>query len=136
MAHARPTVALDRNCDRFILAAGPDSEDRFKHVDDDVRIELRRRGSRRPVVLLNDNDGTANDGGRHIAPIEFNAEYGDVLRIVATNKQAGGCGFDEVQLFCKGWRRGKKLLDRTVCRPRERDRLDYEFLDESFRLRP
>lgn len=132
---AEPVAARDSDCDRFILAAGSDPGDKFKHVDDDFKVELQRKGHRRWKTIFEDSDGTVNDGGKHIRPISFRAHYGDKLRITATNKQAGGCGLDQVYLFCKGDKRGKKLLGRTRCSGDDGKRVDYVFLEKTKRLR-
>lgn len=121
-------------CSTFILAAGPNRDDKFKHVDDDFKVELRRKSGRRWETIFDDNDGQPNDGTKHIKPIEFRAKEGDLLRITATNRVAGGCGLDEVYLYCKNGGRGKRLLERYLCRPEEEDKLGV-FLDETFRIR-
>lgn len=128
--------ALDRNCTRFILAAGDRKDDRFRHVDDDLKVQLQRKGSRRWKTIFEDDDGTANDGGDHIRPIEFRAEYGDKIRIIGTNRQAGGCGLDEVYLFCTRGQRGKRLMARYKCTAAEGDKINFVFVDEVFRLKP
>ncbi len=135
MATTLPTAARDRNCNEFILAAGDDPDKEFRHVDDDFKVELRRRRSRRWNTIFEDDDGEINNGGEHIRPITFRADYGDKIRITAINAVSGGCGLDKVVLFCKGRRRGRKLMGRYRCSSEEGNQIGV-FLVEEFRLKP
>ena len=133
---ANETAAFDSTCTRFVLAAGENPITKFRHVDDDFLVEVRPKtgGGWRQIYF--DNSGGANDvNGAHISPIEFRANVGDKLRITVFNRQAGGCEFDEVWLFCKGDRRGKCILRAYQCTSNEGSRLE-EFITFETRIKP
>jgi hypothetical protein len=105
---------FDRDCRRFVLAGGPDRDDKFKHIDDDVLIELisKGRNSEVKVLLEDDNDEPNGDDGSHLKVSPFTARVGDKIRIVARNEVVGGCELDEIWLHCIEGRGGKvKLAD-------------------------
>jgi hypothetical protein len=130
------------NCERFVISAGPDKNDKFKHIDDDLLIELIPKGGKGGVkVLLNDHDGTVNGTvhgktGRHLSVDPFTAKVGDQIFIRATNAQKGGCELDDIWLHCIEGRGGEMQLTKRI-RPEkcDGDQLDRPFLETRIRIR-
>lgn len=100
------------SCEEFLISAGPSTADRFKHIDDDLLIELLpARGTPR-VLFKDDNDLPNGPGGSHPTVDPFTAKVGDRIRIVARNEVAGGCELDAIWLHCLEGKGGSvKLLD-------------------------
>lgn len=127
--------AATGTCTRWVIAAGSSPFDKFQHVDDDFLVEVRPKGGGGWSEVFFDNSGGANGvDGRHLDPIEFRANTGDKLRITVFNRQAGGCEFDEVWLYCKGSRRGTRIMRAYQCSNSEGDRLE-EFITFEYRIR-
>jgi len=137
VSRAASRYTFSSGCDRFILAAGDRRDTEFEHVDDDFGVQIKRKGKKSWEDLYIDDDGFINEdnGNRHAKPIEFDARVGDKLRIVARNAAPGGCGLDEIWLFCERGGDGKRLLKRYTCSGSEADRTGV-FLDETFRIKP
>jgi hypothetical protein len=129
---------LPSNCKRFILAAGDKPTKQFKHIDDDVQIILKPKGSGNPRVLLDDHNGTPNGAnGAHFHPLEFNAKIGDRIQVIGTNAQGPKCELDEMYLFCatgQNKKKGVKLMDHYTCSRNEGQRTG-KFFDKTFRIR-
>lgn len=103
-----------RDCKRFVIAAGPNRDDKFQHIDDDLLIELIPKGQQgqRKVLLEDDNNSPNGNNGAHLKVNPFTAKVGDKIRIVARNEEAGGCELDEIWIHCIEGRGGKvKLTD-------------------------
>lgn len=136
-------AAFDRDCTRFILSAGNRRTTEFEHVDDDLEIELQRKGSRHWKTIYLDDDGTANENGKHASPVKFRAQVGDKIRITATNGAATAgsqaCELDEIWLFCDDRNsRGKRVFDgydRTEVGSGN-CRVNGVFVSETFRIKP
>jgi hypothetical protein len=131
-------AAFSRKCGRFIIAAGPHRTDKFRHIDDDLRIEIIPKSGGAPKTVLNDNNNAPNGAnGDHLRVEPFTAKVGDQVHIVARNEQAGGCELDEIWLHCIEGRGGKvKLTDRISpreCR-RDADRIGV-FFDKTIRIK-
>jgi hypothetical protein len=104
-----------RNCRHFVIAAGANRDDKFKHIDDDLRIELIPKGNTggARVLLDDDNNGPNGKNGDHIKVPPFTARVGDRIRIIARNEVAGGCELDAIWLHCvEGKGGGVKLSSR------------------------
>jgi hypothetical protein len=127
-----PVAAFDRNCDEFVLAAR--NEKKFRHVDDNLLVEVQPKNSNRWRVVWDDtDDNNVNFEGEPFRIKRFRAEVGDRLRIRAFNLE-GPCDLDEIWLFCANGRgSGRRLLQRfgpdNTCP-------EGEFLDETVRIRP
>jgi hypothetical protein len=127
-----------KDCQRFVISAGPSTSDRFQHIDDDLLIELIPRGRKGTikVLLKDDNDSPNGEGGSHPSVPPFTARVGDQLHIVARNEVAGGCELDEIWLHCIEGRGGKvKLTDAITpeqCRA-DAGRVGV-FFDETLRI--
>lgn len=136
-ARAASRYTFSSGCDRFILAAGDRRDTKFEHVDDDFGVEIKRKGKKNWERVYVDDDGFINEdnGNRHADPIKFDARVGDKIRIVASNAEPGGCGLDEIWLFCERGGDGKRLLKRYYCTDSEKSRTGV-FLDETFRIKP
>jgi hypothetical protein len=93
---------IPRSCERFVISAGPEKNDKFKHIDDDLFIELipKGRNVHREVLLKDDNGLPNGDNGKHLSVKPFTAKVGDQIFIRATNEQEGGCELDEIWLHC------------------------------------
>lgn len=137
-------AAFDRDCTRFIISAGTDPDDKFRHVDDDLTIELVRKGKRKPKSLVTDTNGTPNgEDGRHIKPVKFRARVGDRIRIAVRNSVGTGeddaCEFDGAWLYCdERGSRGKQVI-RKFKRTEvdgKRCKSGADFIDETFRIKP
>lgn len=120
----RVIVPFARSCDRFVISAGPSPNDKFKHIDDDLHIELIAKGKRGGIrVLLRDDNNSPNGpDGDHLRVEPFEARVGDRIHIVARNEVAGGCELDAIWLHCTQGSNGRvKLTDRITpeeCRNR------------------
>lgn len=119
----RKDEGFSRDCRRFVIAAGPDRDDKFRHVDDDLDIELIPKGKRggAKILLEDDNNSPNGNNGDHLKVNPFTAKVGDKIRIVARNEVVGGCELDEIWIHCIEGRGGKvKLTDAITpeeCRP-------------------
>jgi hypothetical protein len=135
----RKNEGFARDCRRFVIAAGPDRDDKFRHVDDDLVIELIPKGKRggAKVLLEDDNNSPNGNNGDHLKVNPFTAEVGDKIRIVARNEVVGGCELDEIWIHCIEGRGGKvKLTDAITpeeCRP-DQNRVGV-FEDRTVRIR-
>jgi hypothetical protein len=89
--------AIPSNCERFVISAGPDKDDKFKHIDDDLFIELIPKG---------------RNVHRGVKP--FTAKIGDRIHIVATNAEKGGCELDEIWLHCIEGKGGEMRLTKRI----------------------
>ncbi|MCC6315736.1 MAG: hypothetical protein IT337_17195 [Thermomicrobiales bacterium] len=108
-------ATFDSDCRRFIIAGGDDPKKKLRHVDDDLKIEVRSGSKRKQwKSVFFDNDGAVNVNMKPLKPIKFKARVGDQIRITAYNRQPPGCELDELWLFCKGSNRGKKISDRIT----------------------
>lgn len=129
---------LPRNCKRFILAAGDKPTKQFKHIDDDVQIILKPKGSGNPRVLLDDHNGTPNGpNGAHFHPIEFDAKIGDRIEVIGTNTQGPKCELDAMYLYCatgRNKKKGVKLMDHYTC-SKKQGKKTGKFFDKTFRIR-
>jgi hypothetical protein len=132
-------AAFPKDCRKFQISAGPSRGDKFKHIDDDLFIELIPKGhNRRRETLLNDDNGSPNGpNGDHIKGPEFKARVGDRIHVVARNAQEGGCELDEIWLHCIENPGGKiRLFNRISprdCR-KDADKIGV-FFDETKRIR-
>jgi len=108
--------AFSRKCRRFIIAAGPNRDDRFQHTDDDLLIEIiPKKGGAAKIVFNDDNKGPNGPNGDHLRVAPFTARVGDRVHIVARNEAAGGCELDEIWLHCIEGRGGRvKLTDQIT----------------------
>lgn len=105
-------TGFSASCERFLISAGPSKTDRFKHIDDDLFIELLPAGGTPKVLFKDDNNAPNGPGGSHPTVDPFIAEVGDRIRIVARNEEAGGCELDAIWLHCLEGKGGSvKLLD-------------------------
>lgn len=124
-------------CERFLISAGPSKTDRFKHIDDDLFIELLPAGGTPRVLFRDDNDAPNGPGGSHPTVDPFTAEVGDRIRIVARNEEPGGCELDAIWLHCLEGKGGSvKLLDAVTpkaCK-KNADTVGV-FLDKTVRIR-
>jgi hypothetical protein len=110
-AKAKET-GFSAKCERFLISAGPSKTDRFKHIDDDLFIELLPAGGNPKVLFKDDNNAPNGPGGSHPTVDPFTAKIGDRIRIVARNEVAGGCELDAIWLHCLEGKGGSvKLLD-------------------------
>jgi hypothetical protein len=103
-----------RDCRRFVIAAGPDRDDKFRHIDDDLHIVLIPKGKKggSKVLLEDDNNSPNGNNGDHLKVNPFTAKVGDKIRIEARNEVVGGCELDEIWIHCIEGRGGKvKLTD-------------------------
>lgn len=130
--------AFPSTCKRFVLTAGPDRNDRFQHIDDDVLIELiPSDGGKATVLLKDDNDEPNGNGGLHLSVAPFTAKVGDKIHVVARNEEVVGCELDEIWLWCIEGKGGKiKLADAYTpedCRANA-SKVGV-FLDETYRIR-
>jgi hypothetical protein len=107
---------IPRNCERFVISAGPDKDDKFKHIDDDLFIELipKGRNVHREVLLKDDNGLPNGDNGKHLSVKPFTAKIGDRIHIVATNAEKGGCELDEIWLHCIESKGGEMRLTKRI----------------------
>lgn len=130
-------TGFSAKCERFLISAGPSKTDRFKHIDDDLFIELLPAGGTPRVLFKDDNDAPNGPGGSHPAVDPFTAAVGDRIRIVARNEEAGGCELDTIWLHCLEGKGGSvKLLDAVT--PKEcKKNADTVgvFLDKTVRIR-
>jgi hypothetical protein len=106
-------VAFPKKCHRFIIAAGPNRDDLFQHIDDDLLIEvIPKNGGSAKVVFNDDNKAPNGNNGEHLRVAPFSARVGDEIHIVARNEVAGGCELDEIWLHCIEGKGGEvKLTD-------------------------
>jgi hypothetical protein len=132
-------VAFSRDCNRFVIAAGPNRDDKFQHIDDDLLITLIPKGKKgdEKVLLEDDNNSPNGNNGAHLKVNPFTARVGDRIHIVARNEVAGGCELDEIWLHCIEGQGGRvKLLDAVTpdeCRPNA-NKIGV-FLDETVRIK-
>lgn len=135
----KKSVAFPRNCRHFVIAAGPNRDDKFKHIDDDLRIELIPKGQNggKRVLLDDDNNGPNGRNGDHIKVPPFTARVGDRIRIIARNEVAGGCELDAIWLHCVEGKGGEvKLSDRiTPDQCRANANKVGVFLDKTVRIK-
>jgi hypothetical protein len=133
---ARET-GFSASCERFLISAGPSKTDRFKHIDDDLFIELLPAGGPPRVLFKDDNDGPNGPGGSHPTVDPFAAQVGDRIRIVARNEVAGGCELDAIWLHCLEGKGGSvKLLDAvTPAKCKKAANTVGAFLDTTVRIR-
>jgi hypothetical protein len=107
--------SFSRSCRRFTISAGPDQNDRFRHIDDDLMIELLpKRGGRLEVIFNDDNDSPNGPDGSHPKVEKFSARVGDRIRIIARNEVAGGCELDEIWLHCVDEDGGRVKLNDAI----------------------
>jgi len=130
--------SFSKGCRRFVVSAGPDPNDRFEHIDDDVLIELVPRGKKGTpkVVLRDDNNAPNGPNGEHPRATPFTAKVGDSIHIVARNEVVGGCELDEIWIHCTEGRGGKVKLTDAVT-PEECRRNESKvgvFFDETVRI--
>jgi hypothetical protein len=125
------------SCEQFLISAGPSKTDRFKHIDDDLFIELLPAGGNPRVLFKDDNDAPNGPGGSHPTVEPFTAEVGDRIRIVARNEEAGGCELDAIWLHCLEGKGGSvKLLDAVTPKECKKDANTVGvFLDTTVRIR-
>ena len=130
-------TGFSASCERFLISAGPSKTDRFKHIDDDLMIELLPAGGNPKVLFKDDNDSPNGPGGSHPTVDPFTAQVGDRIRIVARNEVAGGCELDAIWLHCLEGRGGSvKLLDAVTPNECKRDANTVGvFLDTTVRIR-
>lgn len=131
-------VAFPSSCKRFVLTAGPNRNDKFQHIDDDVLIELiPSDGGRSTVLLKDDNDEPNGNSGLHLSVAPFTAKVGDKIHVVARNEEVVGCELDEIWLWCIEGKGGNiKLADAYTpedCRANANQ--VGIFLDETYRIR-
>lgn len=133
---ARET-GFSAKCERFLISAGPSKTDRFKHIDDDLFIELLPAGGAPKVLFKDDNNAPNGPGGSHPTVDPFTAEVGDRIRIVARNEVAGGCELDAIWLHCLEGKGGSvKLLDAVTPKECKKDANTVGvFLDKTVRIR-
>ncbi|MCC7021823.1 MAG: hypothetical protein IT338_03295 [Thermomicrobiales bacterium] len=110
------SAAFPRDCRHFVIAAGPNRDAKFKHIDDDLRIELIPKGKNASarVLLDDDNNGPNGKNGDHIKVSPFTARVGDRIRIIARNEVVGGCELDEIWLHCIEGKGGKVKLNSRI----------------------
>jgi hypothetical protein len=108
--------SFPRDCRRFVLAGGPDRDDKFKHVDDDVIIELIPKGKKgdRKILLEDDNGSPNGNNGAHLKVNPFTAKVGDKIHIVARNAVTGGCELDEIWIHCVEGKGGRVRISDAV----------------------
>jgi hypothetical protein len=127
---------FDRDCRRFRLAAGDDPDRRFNNLDDNLLVEVQRKGGRNWETVWDDtNDDNVNFRGEPFRIPPFDAKVGDKLRIQAFNL-GGSCELDEIWLFCERGRhndRGKRL---TAGVGRDDSCAEGQFFEETYRIRP
>ncbi len=130
-------TGFSAKCERFLISAGPSKTDRFKHIDDDLFIELLPAGGTPRVLFKDDNDAPNGPGGSHPTVDPFTAEVGDRIRIVARNEAAGGCELDAIWLHCLDGKGGSvKLLDAVTPKECKKDANKVGvFLDTTVRIR-
>jgi hypothetical protein len=130
-------TGFSANCEQFLISAGPTKTDRFKHIDDDLFIELLPAGGNPKVLFKDDNDAPNGPGGSHPAVDPFTAQVGDRIRIVARNEEAGGCELDAIWLHCLEGKGGSiKLLDAVTPNECKKDADTVGvFLDTTVRVR-
>ena len=130
-------TGFSASCERFLISAGPSKTDRFKHIDDDLMIELLPAGGNPKVLFKDDNDSPNGPGGSHPTVDPFTAQVGDRIRIVARNEVAGGCELDAIWLHCLEGKGGSvKLLDAVTPNECKRDANTVGvFLDTTVRIR-
>jgi hypothetical protein len=106
-------AAFSRTCRRFVISAGPNRNEEFQHIDDNLLIEIiPRDGGASKTVLNDNNNGPNGPNGDHLSVPPFTARVGDQVHIVARNEVVGGCELDEIWLHCVEGRGGKvKLTD-------------------------
>jgi len=128
-------TARRRRCRKFVLAPSRDPDQKFRHVDDNLLVEVIKKGSRgRTETVWDDtDDNNVNFGGENFRIPAFKARVGDRLRVRAYNL-GGPCELDELWLFCKGSRRGRRLS--TGFERKESCPTDRPFFDETFRIKP
>jgi hypothetical protein len=82
--------SFSRDCRRFVISAGPDRDDKFQHIDDDLLIELIPKGKKggAKTLLEDDNDSPNGNNGDHLKVNPFTARVGDKIHIVARNEAA------------------------------------------------
>jgi hypothetical protein len=133
---ARET-GFSAKCERFLISAGPSKTDRFKHIDDDLFIELLPAAGNPRVLFKDDNDAPNGPGGSHPTVDPFTAQVGDRIRIVARNEEAGGCELDDIWLHCLEGKGGSvKLLDAVTPKECKKDANTVGvFLDTTVRIR-
>jgi hypothetical protein len=130
-------TGFSATCERFLISAGPSKADRFKHIDDDLFIELLPAGGTAKVLFKDDNDAPNGPGGSHPTVDPFTAEVGDRIRIVARNEVVGGCELDAIWLHCLEGKGGSvKLLDAVTPNECKKDANTVGvFLDTTVRIR-
>jgi hypothetical protein len=106
-------TAFSRKCRRFVISAGPNRNEKFDNIDDDLFIAIiPRNGGAAKTVFNDDNNAPNGPNGDHLSVPPFTARVGDQVHIVARNEVAGGCELDEIWLHCVEGRGGKvKLTD-------------------------
>jgi hypothetical protein len=108
-------TAFSRKCQRFVISAGQDPDDRLRHTDDDLEIKLISRKGGASKTIFNDNNNAPNGpDGDHLIVAPFTARVGDKLHIIARNEVAGGCELDELWLHCIEGRGGKIQLTESI----------------------
>lgn len=130
-------TGFSADCQHFIISAGPDKTDRFKHTDDDLLIELLPSGGNPKVIFKDDNNAPNGPGGSHLTVDPFTASVGDRIRIVARNEVAGGCELDAIWLHCLEGKGGSIKLQDAVS-PAECEKNANTvgvFLDTTVRIR-
>jgi len=101
--------AFSRDCERFLLVGENKRKGEWDNVDDNMRIDLFRKGSKRAEVIWDDTTDTGvNYNGQNFRIKEFDARVGDRIQVTAYNL-GGNCELDEVWLFCADGGRGKKI---------------------------
>ena len=128
---------ISRDCEHFVIAAGPDENDKFKHIDDDLTIVLFPKGRNgRPKVLFKDDNKLPNgNGGKHLSVDPFTAHVGDRIEITATNAVGGGCELDGFWLHCTEGKGGMVQLTKRI-RPEKCDgNKTGVFFDKVLRIR-
>jgi hypothetical protein len=130
-------TGFSASCERFLISAGPSKTDRFKHIDDDLFIELLPAGGTPKVLFKDDNDAPNGPGGSHPTVDPFAAEVGDRIRLVARNEVVGGCELDAIWLHCLEGKGGSvKLLDAVTPNECKKDANAVGvFLDTTVRIR-
>ena len=130
-------TGFSSTCERFLISAGPSKTDRFKHIDDDLFIELLPSGGNPKVLFKDDNDAPNGPGGSHPTVDPFTAKVGDRIRIVARNEVAGGCELDAIWLHCLEGKGGSvKLLDAVTPSECKKDANSVGvFVDTTVRIR-
>jgi hypothetical protein len=101
--------SFSRDCDRFLLIGENKRKGEWDNVDDNLKVELFRKGSKRSEIIWDDTSDTqVNFEGKPFRIKEFDANVGDKLQISAFNVD-GACELDEIWLFCADGGRGKKI---------------------------